>query len=576
MYTPVVATSLSSGPSPAGLRARLLALALLAVLPALGLVAYTAKQNRDTLARQVEESSLRLARLTSGEHERAIEGARQLLTGLARIPEIQRGDAPCERLLSDLLVRFPTYANFGVADLKGRVFCSAIATQGTVSVADRSYFKGAVAGRDFTIGDFQVGRITGVPTLNFGYPILDDRGRTRSVVFAALALESLSEVTVRAELPPGSSTIVVDGSGVILAHSPDPERYVGRSIPDTGLVRRMAASTSGTADLPGPDGVRRVYGWVRLQGSGSVSVAVGVPSATAFADVNRTYWRTVIALALVGMLALGAAWYVGTLFIVRPVTRAIELERQARERLEQVDRMRSDFVSMVSHELRNPMATIRGFAQILQLQSGKLDKEKRLEAYEVIVRQVDRMAALVDNVLEVSRMESDSFSYAFTPYDLRALLAECVQETQAGWPSHPILLESPGDGTPMRGDRDRIKQVVLNLTSNACRYSPPATPVVVRATTDTSSATIEVVDEGSGIAPEYQPLLFQRFARLRTPDTANVRGTGLGLYISRRIVEAHGGSIAVESRPGRGSTFSVTLPFVPHSPAIDGDSRARA
>jgi signal transduction histidine kinase len=561
-----VAASPSSGPSPTTLRARLLALALLAVLPALGLVALTAKQNRDVLARQVEESSLRLARLTSGEHERAIEGARQLLTGLARIPEIQRGGPPCERLLEDLLVRFPTYANFGVADLKGDVFCSSVETRGTVSIADRSYFRGAVSGRDFTIGDFQIGRITNVPTLNFGYPILDRLGRTRSVVFAALSLESLSDVIARAGLPSGSSTIVLDGKGVILARSPDPGRFVGRAVPDNALARGMRASESGTADLAGPDGVDRVYGWVRLRGGGAVSVAVGVPSATAFAEVNRTYWRTLVALAGVGLLALAAAWYVGTLFIVRPVTRAIELERQARERLELVDKMRSDFVSMVSHELRNPMATIRGFAQILEAQEDSLPAGKRRETYEVIVRQVDRMASLVDNVLEVSRMESDSFSYAFRPYDLRSLLAECVEEARAGWPAHTITLDAPNGAPAIRGDRDRIKQVMLNLVSNACRYSPDGSPVVVRAAAGGSSARIDVVDEGVGIAAEHQSMLFQRFARVRTPDTANVRGTGLGLYISRRIVEVHGGTITVASEPGRGSTFSVTLPLEPPRP----------
>jgi signal transduction histidine kinase len=548
---------------------------LLAVLPALGLVAYTARQNRDTLARQVEQTSLRLARLASAEHERAIEGARQLLTGLARIPEIQRAGAPCERLLSDLLVRFPTYVNFGVAGLDGNVVCTAVATPGAVSIADRSYFRGAVSGKDFSIGEFQIGRTTNVPTLNFGYPILDDVGRTSAVVFAALSLESLSDVTARAALPTGSSAIVLDGNGVILARSPNPENFVGKAIRGTPLARRIRASANGSADVAGPDGVDRVYGWARLRGGGRVSVAVGVPSATAFADVNRTYLRTLIALGVVGLLALIAAWYVGTLFVVRPVTRALELERRTRERLEAIDHMRSDFVSMVSHELRNPMATIRGFAQILRDRREALKPVKRREAYDAIVRQVDRMASLVDNVLEVSRMESDSFSYAFTPYDLHELLAECVSEARAGWPSHTITLDAPSDASSMRGDRDRLKQVMLNLVSNACRYSAEGTAVVVRAALHDSTATIDVVDEGAGIAPQHQALLFQRFARLRTPDTANVRGTGLGLYISRRIVEAHGGRIGVESEPGRGSTFSVTLPFEP--PAVstrgrDGDA----
>jgi signal transduction histidine kinase len=559
-----------AGPSPAGLRARLLALALLAVLPALGLVAFTAKQNRDTLARQVEESSLRLARLTSSEHERAIEGARQLLTGLARIPEVHRSQPTCPRLLSDLLVRFPSYANFGAADLHGDIYCSAVATATTVNIADRAYFRGALTGRDFAIGDFQIGRVTHIPTLNFGYPVLDARGRTTAVVFAALSLESLGDVTTRARLPAGSSTIVLDGKGVILARSPDPDRYVGRSVPDLPLAQRMLAESEGTTVAAGPDGIRRVYGFERLRGGGDVSVAVGVPVATAFAGVNDTYRRTLLALAVVSLLALVAAWIVGTIFVVRPVTRTFELERQARGRLELVDHMRSDFVSMVSHELRNPMATIRGFAQILRDRHDTMAEETRLESTEVIVRQVDRMAALVDNVLEVSRMESDTFSYAFVPYDLRALLAECVAEARASYPAHPVSLDAPGNLPRPSGDRERMKQVFGNLVSNACRYSRDGREVIVRARANGSSATIDVVDNGAGIAPEQQGMLFQRFARLRTPDTENVRGTGLGLYISRRIVEAHSGRIWVESERDRGSTFTVEIPLAPPPQAAPG------
>jgi hypothetical protein len=229
---------------------------------------------------------------------------------------------------------------------------------------------------------------------------------------------------------------------------------------------------------------------------------------------------------------------------------------------------------MVSHELRNPMATIRGFAQMLHDQPELLEGERQNEAYAIIMRQVDRMASLVDNVLDVSRIETDMFSYAFIDYDVGELLEETVEEGRAAFPEHPIRLDAPPSPAPATGDRDRLKQVVANLISNACRYSPDGADVLVRGRVDSTALTIDVIDRGPGIGDDQKQLLFQRFGRLSTPTARGIRGTGLGLYISRRIVEAHGGRISVHSELGSGSTFSVTLPLAPETPAPSSDASA--
>ena len=554
--------------SPARLRLRLLLLVLLAVLPALLLVGLSAVRSRNTLARQAEEDALRVARLSAAGHEAAIEGAQQFLTALARAPEVRSGNASrCEELVRDLLAQFPNYLNFGLADLPdGEVTCSAVPAQSTITVKDRAYFQRAVQTGGFAIGDFLIGRVTGQPSLTFGMPVLDDRGRPHAIAFAALSLRVFDDVAAKAALPEDSSLVVVDGKGIVLARVPERLGLVGKTLPEGTLVEALRARPQGVVEAAGHDGVRRLYGFTRLQGGGEVSVAVGISSAAAFADVDRTFWFGVIGLALVGILALIAAWFFGRAFVVRPVTSVLHGERQAVEHLEQVDQMRTDFVSMVSHELRNPLATIRGFGQLLRDRPESLGDEQRQQAYDVIVRQVDRMASLVDNVLDVSRLESDTFSYAFVAYEPARLIAETAQEARGGWRQHQIVVDAHDGLPPARGDADRLKQVLLNLVSNACRYSAEGTTVTLRARSNGADVRIDVADEGPGIPPESLPLLFNRFARLRTPDAQKVRGTGLGLYISRRIVEAHGGRITVESEPGRGSTFSVAVPLDPPEP----------
>ncbi len=284
-----------------------------------------------------------------------------------------------------------------------------------------------------------------------------------------------------------------------------------------------------------------------------------VPAAVT-ADGSRGTW---IALAVVALASLIAAWAVGTILIARPVARACQAEHDARLRLEHLDQMRSDFVSIVSHELRNPMATIRGFGQMLRDQPDLLEGDERQQAYEVIVRQVDRMASLVENILDASRIESDTFGYAFIPFDVRDLLEEALADARSAWPGRPIMLDAYDEPAQATGDRDRLKQALANLLSNACRYSDPSAEVTVRARADGPNLVVEVVDRGVGIGPAEQARLFERFARGRTQGTDGLRGAGLGLYISRRIAEAHGGRISVESTVGEGSTFAMIVPLHP-------------
>jgi PAS domain S-box-containing protein len=307
------------------LRSRLLLLVLLSVVPALGLILYTALEQWRLATAQVPEHALRLTQIISSNQERLIEGARQLLVTVARLPEVQGGESSaCSRLFADLLKQHSLYANFGAIKLNGDLFCSALPTDRAINLADRAYFQRAIKMRAFAIGDYQIGRATGMPSINFGYPILDDAGQIRSVIFAALDLSWLNRLVAEAQLPSGATLTVSDHKGTILARHPEPEKWVGKYVPEAPITEAIQTQGGeGTAKVTGMDGIPRLYAFMRLgtaQQNPSIYLSVGIPTKTVFADVDRILVRNLAGLAIVGVLAIAAAWVAGNLFVVQPVS----------------------------------------------------------------------------------------------------------------------------------------------------------------------------------------------------------------------------------------------------------------
>jgi len=252
---------------------------------------------------------------------------------------------------------------------------------------------------------------------------------------------------------------------------------------------------------------------------------------------------------------LRAAPGVGQLLENRRMARRIASLEAARE----LARMQDEFVSTVSHELRTPLGFIKGYATTLLRQDAEWDAATRTEFLRIIDEEADRLRELIDNLLDSSRLESGAIGMTREPTRIAPLLRSVAERAQAAYPDMVLRVE-PEDGLPIvELDSTRIAQVLDNLLSNAAKYAPGA-PVELRARSEGDLVAIEVEDHGPGIAPEHMSQMFQRFYRV--PETQRtVRGTGLGLYICRKIVESHGGQIGVDSQPGRGTRFFFTLPL---------------
>ena len=609
-----------------GLRVRLLLLVLLAVIPALGLTLYTNLEERELRKTNVQEHALRLSRVVSADHERLSEEARRLLVTLARVPAVRdRNRAACSALFADLLTQHVSYANLGATDVDGNIFCSAVLLTRPVNTADRAWFEQAVRTRDFAIGEYQVGRVTGKPSVNFGHPVLDDAGHVRAVVFAALDLAWLNELAREAGLPKGSTFSVIDRRGTILVRYPDQGEWVGKLMPESLVLKAIADQQGhGTTEAPGADGVPRLFSFAPFGGtpqSAGAYVSVGIPAAVAFADANRMLARNLAALGLVAALALAAAWVGGNLFIVRQVQALVgatkrlaagelsartglphgqgelnqlanafdqmaeslqqayelrlleeELRRknyqleQQNHATQEANRLKTEFVSMVSHELRTPLTSIQGFAELL-LEGGEIAGEAR-ESLTIVKKNADRLLGLINDLLDVARMEAGRIELHRTSLDLARLIREVAGSLRPLIEAKRQRLSLDlSDALPaVWADANRVTQILTNLISNAHRYTPVEGGITVAARRDDRFVRVDVSDTGIGLSPEEQAQLFTKFFRAhdRSPQAAG--GTGLGLVITRLLVELHGGQITLSSAPGQGSTFTFSLPTL-ESPA---------
>ena len=240
-----------------------------------------------------------------------------------------------------------------------------------------------------------------------------------------------------------------------------------------------------------------------------------------------------------------------------------ERMRSLAEELQESRRQREQFLAMVTHDIRGVVAVLSGYAQLLS-RPGEPSTRILDRMVAALPAQVQRLTRLVDDLQDLSRIEQGRFEIRRGPCDLVAVAREVVEAHQAGAAGHRVLLDNETEGLHGYWDCDRLGQVVSNLVGNAISYSPDGGEVMVTVDTADGVASVSVSDQGVGIAPEDITHLFKPYSRLER--TLEVKGTGLGLLISKAIVEAHGGSIEVQSQLGKGSTFAFTLP-------LEGDQR---
>jgi len=257
---------------------------------------------------------------------------------------------------------------------------------------------------------------------------------------------------------------------------------------------------------------------------------------------------------------------------------AAELQRRAGER-DQLDRMKDEFVLTASHELRSPLTSVQGFAELLMMERDKLSPEQ-VETVEVILDNSRHLVRLLNDLLDLARSDAGRLKIEPRPTEVETLVEDAERAMRGQLEARGQALSTAIDPDLPRAsaDRDRVRQVMVNLLTNASEYCPEGAAIEVKATRIDADVEIAVIDNGPGIPQDQLEHIFERFTRGDAGLTQRVGGTGLGLAIAKSLVELHGGSVAAESTPGGGSTFSFRLPAAtasgdaPHAP-LEAEAR---
>ncbi len=571
------------------LRARLLLLVLLAVLPVLGLILYTDLEQRKLAATQAQEDALRFARLAAADQAQLIQGMHQLLAALAQLPAVRDGDPDtCTTLFTNLLKQYPVYANLGAARPNGEVFCSVAPFTQPLSVAGSAWFQRVVQRHEFTIGEYQRSLVTGKFTLVLGYPVLDTVDKVQAVVAASLDLGRLNQLAAQAQLPAGATLTAVDRNGTIVARYPDPSRWVGLVLPEAPIVKAMLAQGEGTAEVPGVDGIQCLYAFTQVRGAAEVGmyVSIGIPTEVAFAVAHQRLVRDLAALGVVTLLMLVAAWIGSDLLVLRRVNALVSATQllragdlSARTGLPhgsgELDHLAGAFDDMVK-ALEQRAAERKRAEEALQLLSRQLleaqESERRHIARELHDEIGQALTAVKINLQAAQRTPDALVAYL---EDSISIVDRTLQQVRnLSLDLRPALLDDLGLAAALRWYVDRQAQRAGFIAQFV------ADPLEPRPRPDIETACFRVAQEAltnvmrHAQAQHVRVELRQRNAELhllmrddgkgfdvRVAQERAAQGASMGLLGMQERVGLVGGQIDIESAPAWGTEVRVRFPL---------------
>lgn len=531
------------------IRYRILIQTLLTIIPVLFLISYinTAQLKR---SKEAEIGKLKsITNIVSSENIQIIEGARQLLISLSVTPEISIHGFGCNKYLNTLLGKYLRYSNFGVADANGNVYCSATPLNSAVNLSDRYFFQQTTKTHDFAIGEYVISKTTNQASLNFGYPSL----RVKGVIYATLSLDWLNKLIAELDVPEGLDVTILDRNGIILAKNPSKSERVGQTFENREIVNAIKSKEEGVLESENR-GSKRIYTYKKM---GSLEngpfIVLGQDMDLLTSGPKNDFRIALLFSIFAGVVSVATGIIVGNNLITKTLTKLNEIEL-----------LKRDFISLVSHQIRTPITAIKWFTEILLSESpGKLNR-KQSQILKDTHLSAKRMVDLIGTLLNISKLESGKLPINPTPTDICKMVEVVVSEMNAEFKNKKVKAIVRFPKKPQINvvvDPRLMRQVYLNTIHNAYKYSSAGGKVEIVISRKNKQIISAIKDHGIGIPIVEKSKLFQKFSRASNAKLKDTEGAGLGLYLSKLIMEAHGGKIGfVENKTG--TTVSFVFPLI--------------
>ncbi len=593
------------------IRARLVWLTLGLIVPLVLAGFFNLWNFRQANRAQLDELLEQQAKLAARAFEQRIMSHRQTLETISFLLNSGEDTFTLQDYLDSIVKTRPNWLDVQIVNASGEVILSQRNKPPNLSPDFTKQIKEEAERENSFVVSTEVTADKKLSVLSLALPIAN-----RNFVVARINGASVTEVFEKLNLPEDSLIAVFDKNNRLLYRNHGLSEQMSLDAGGTPLFNALNEKREGAIEVKSPyDGIERVYGLARVEAANS-TVAVGIPSAKLYEPAWRQFVRQTLFSLLMTILAMAAAFLMAR-NISRPMRRltgaarrfgagdltaraeiggggsitelgttfnqmAQEIE-QREEELKALDRLKSEFVSSVSHELRTPLTTIKTLTRVLQ--SDKISAAERAEFLETIAVECDRQIDFVQNLLDLSRIESGAYKISLAPIDVVKILWEIIETHQRAAIARKLSLKftSPPNDLPFAlTDAGALRQIVSSLVENAIKYTPEGGAVTIAASRKNGRIAIEISDDGCGIAAEDLPRIFEKFYRGRPLESPNKTetggefpdedecaavsetvGVGLGLYLVHNLVEQIGGEIIAESpvaKNGRGSKFTVFLP----------------